>query len=125
MNKQYRELFQLVARNGALNAENAMKAISEDKERDHSKEIASLTSTRDMFNSLEDRLLAGEEIAFQDYVLLYAGAVVTRNLVQKNINTWTAVVKEYDENLIPKLTEVAHESDEIKRKTLIEDFFGE
>lgn len=125
MNKQYRELFQLVARNGALNAENAMKAISEDKEQDHSKEIASLTSTRDMFNSLEDRLLAGEEIAFQDYVLLYAGAVVTRNLVQKNINTWTAVVKEYDENLIPKLTEVAHESDEIKRKTLIEDFFGE
>ena len=125
MNKQYRELFQLVARNGALNAENAMKTISEDKEQDHSKEIASLTSTRDMFNNLEDRLLAGEEIAFQDYVLLYAGAVVTRNLVQKNINTWTAVVKEYDENLIPKLTEVTHESDEIKRKTLIEDFFGE
>lgn len=125
MNKQYRELFQLVARNGALNAETAIKTISEDKEQDHSKEIASLTSTRDMFNNLEDRLLAGEEIAFQDYVLLYAGAVVTRNLVQKNINTWTAVVKEYDENLIPKLTEVTHESDEIKRKTLIEDFFGE
>lgn len=125
MNKQYRDLFQLVARNGALNAENAMKAISEDKKQDHSKEIVSLTSTRDMFNNLEDRLLAGEEIAFQDYVLLYAGAVVTRNLVQKNINTWTAVVKEYDENLIPKLTEVTHESDEIKRKTLIEDFFGE
>lgn len=125
MNKQYRELFQLVARNGALNAETAMKTISEDKEQDHSKEIASLTSTRDMFNNLEDRLLAGEQIAFQDYVLLYAGAVVTRNLVQKNINTWTAVVKEYDENLIPKLTEVTHESDEIKRKTLIEDFFGE
>lgn len=125
MNKQYRELFQLVARNGALNAEIAMKNISEDKEQDHSKEIASLTSTRDMFNNLEDRLLAGEEIAFQDYILLYAGAVVTRNLVQKNINTWTAVVKEYDENLIPKLTEVTHESDEIKRKTLIEDFFGE
>lgn len=125
MNKQYRELFQLVARNGALNAETAIKTISEDREQDHSKEIASLTSTRDMFNILEDRLLAGEEIAFQDYVLLYAGAVVTRNLVQKNINTWTAVVKEYDENLIPKLTEVAHESDEIKRKTLIEDFFGE
>lgn len=125
MNKQYRELFQLVARNGALNAETAMKTISEDKEQDHSKEIESLTSTRDMFNNLEDRLLAGEEIIFQDYILLYAGAVVTRNLVQKNINTWTAVVKEYDENLIPKLTEVAHENDETKRNTLIEEFFGE
>lgn len=125
MNKQYRELFQLVARNGALNAETAIKTISEDKEQDHSKEIESLTSTRDMFNNLEDRLLAGEEIIFQDYILLYAGAVVTRNLVQKNINTWTAVVKEYDENLIPKLTEVAHENDETKRNTLIEEFFGE
>jgi len=114
-----------VARNGALNAETAMKTISEDKEQDHSKEIESLTSTRDMFNNLEDRLLAGEEIIFQDYILLYAGAVVTRNLVQKNINTWTAVVKEYDENLIPKLTEVAHENDETKRNTLIEEFFGE
>ena len=123
MNKQYRDLFQLVARNGALNAETAIKTISEDKEQDHSKEIASLTSTRDMFNNLEDRLLAGEEIAFQDYVLLYAGAVVTRNLVQKNINTWTAVVKEYDENLIPKLTEVVQEADPVKRQTLIEDFF--
>lgn len=125
MNKQYRELFQLVARNGALNAETAIKTISEDKEQDHSKEIESLISTRDMFNNLEDRLLAGEEIIFQDYILLYAGAVVTRNLVQKNINTWTAVVKEYDENLIPKLTEVAHENDETKRNTLIEEFFGE
>lgn len=124
MNKQYRELFQMVARNGALNGENAVAAMKNDKENDHEKEIASVLSTRDMFNKLEDKLLAGGELEIADYILLYAGAMVTRNTVQKNINTWTAIVKEYDENLIPKLTEVAQETDPVKRQTLIEDFFN-
>lgn len=124
MNKQYQELFQLVARNGAINAENAMSALAKDTEKDHTKEFEVLTETRDMFNSLEDRLHNGEEINEKDYILLYAGATVSRNILQKNINTWTALVKEYDENLIPKLTEVAKETDEIKRITLIEDFFS-
>lgn len=124
MNKQYQELFQLVARNGAINAENAMSALTKDTEKDHTKEFEVLTETRDMFNSLEDRLRNGEEINEKDYILLYAGAIVSRNILQKNIDTWTAVVKEYDENLIPKLTEVAKETDETKRITLIEDFFS-
>lgn len=124
MNKQYQELFQLVARNGAINAENAMSALAKDTKKDHTKEFEVLTETRDMFNNLEDRLRNGEEINEKDYILLYAGATVSRNILQKNIDTWTAVVKEYDENLIPKLTEVAKETDEIKRLTLIEDFFS-
>lgn len=124
MNKQYQELFQLVARNGAINAENAMSTLAKDTEKDHTKEFEVLTETRDMFNNLEDRLRNGEELNEKDYILLYAGATVSRNILQKNINTWTAVVKEYDENLIPKLTEVAKETDEIKRLALIEDFFS-
>lgn len=124
MNKQYQELFQLVARNGAINAENAMSTLAKDTEKDHTKEFEVLTETRDMFNNLEDRLRNGEELNEKDYILLYAGATVSRNILQKNINTWTAVVKEYDENLIPKLTEVAKETDETKRITLIEDFFS-
>lgn len=124
MNKQYQELFQLVARNGALNAENAMSALAKDKENDHTKEFQVLTETRDMFNNLENRLLNNEQINEKDYILLYAGATVSRNIIQKNIDTWSAVVREYDENLIPKLTEVAKETDETKRMTLIEDFFS-
>ena len=80
---------------------------------------------RDRFNLLEDKILAGkEELTLVDYIQLYAGATVTRNIIQKNINTWTAIVKEYDDNLIPKLYEVANESDESKRNTLVEDFFS-
>lgn len=123
MNKQYQELFQVVARNGALNAEQAMKAMEnvEDKE----KEITLLTEMRNRFNILEDKILKGEEeLNVMDYIQLYAGAVVSRNIIQKNINTWTAIVKEYDDNLIPKLQEIAKETNEEKRASLIDEYFS-
>lgn len=123
MNKQYQDLFQVIARNGALNAEKAMDTLkgSEDKE----KELEVLIDMRDRFNVLEDKILKNEEpLSLTDFIQLYAGATVSRNIIQKNINTWTAVVKEYDENLIPKLYEVANESDQEKRDSLIEEYFS-
>lgn len=122
MNKQYQDLFQLVARNGALNAEKAMEALAEKE--DNQKEMEVLLDMRERFTALEDKIGANEELSIVDYIQLYAGATVTRNILQKNINTWTALVKEYDDNLIPKLYEVANETDEVKRNTLIEDFFS-
>ena len=122
MNKQYQDLFQLVARNGALNAEKAMEALAEKE--DNQKEMEVLLDMRERFTALEDKIGANEELSVVDYIQLYAGATVTRNIIQKNINTWTALVKEYDDNLIPKLYEVANETDEVKRNTLIEDFFS-
>lgn len=94
---------------------------SEDKE----KEIAVLVDMRDRFNALEDKILKNETpLTLIDFIQLYAGATVSRNIIQKNINNWTAVVKEYDENLIPKLYEVANESDQEKRDSLIEEYFS-
>lgn len=122
MNKQYQDLFQLVARNGALNSEKAMEALAEKE--DNQKEMEVLLDMRERFTALEDKIGANEELSVVDYIQLYAGATVTRNILQKNINTWTALVKEYDDNLIPKLYEVANETDEVKRNTLIEDFFS-
>lgn len=123
MNKQFQDLFQVVARNGALNAEQAMKKLQESEGKE--KEIAVLVDMRDRFNVLEDKITKGEEaLTLTDFIQLYAGATVSRNIIQKNINTWTAVVKEYDDNLIPKLYEVANESDEEKRAALIDEFFS-
>lgn len=124
MNKQYQELFQLVARNGALNAERAMATIgvADTDEKKHNIEV--LTEARDNFNKLEDKILKNEKLVLTDFIQLYAGAIVSRNIVQKNIETWTAVVKEYDDNLIPKLEEVAKLPDDEKREILIEEFFG-
>lgn len=123
MNKQYQDLFQMVARNGALNAEKAMEALrgAEDKE----KEIEVLVDMRDRFNVLEDKILKNEEpLSLTDFIQLYAGATVSRNIIQKNINTWTAVVKEYDDNLIPKLYEMANEKDSEKREALMDEYFN-
>ena len=123
MNKQFQDLFQVVARNGALNAEQAMKKLQESEGKE--KEIAILVDMRDRFNVLEDKITKGEEaLTLTDFIQLYAGATVSRNIIQKNINTWTAVVKEYDDNLIPKLYEVANESDEEKRAALVDEFFS-
>lgn len=123
MNKQYQDLFQVIARNGALNAEQAMKKLQESESKEE--EIAVLVDMRDRFNVLEDKITKGEEaLTLTDFIQLYAGATVSRNIIQKNINTWTAVVKEYDDNLIPKLYEVANESDEEKRAALIDEFFS-
>ena len=123
MNKQYQDLFQVIARNGALNAEKAMDALKESEDKE--KEIEVLIDMRDRFNVLEDKILKNEEpLSLTDFIQLYAGATVSRNIIPKNINTWTAVVKEYDENLIPKLYEVANESDQEKRDSLIEEYFS-
>lgn len=123
MNKQYQDLFQVIARNGALNAEQAMKKLQESEDKE--KEIAVLVDMRDRFNALEDKILKNEApLTLIDFIQLYAGATVSRNIIQKNINTWTAVVKEYDDNLIPKLYEVANESDQEKRDSLIEEYFS-
>ena len=123
MNKQFQDLFQVIARNGALNAEQAMKKLQESEGKE--KEIAVLVDMRDRFNVLEDKITKGEEaLTLTDFIQLYAGATVSRNIIQKNINTWTAVVKEYDDNLIPKLYEVANESDDEKRTALIDEFFS-
>ena len=123
MNKQYQELFQLVARNGALNAEQAMKALEEKEDKE--KELEVLIDMRNRFNVLEDKILKNEEpLTIIDYIELYAGASVSRNIIQKNIDTWAAIVKEYDDNLIPKLYEVASTTDDAKRASLVEEYFS-
>ena len=116
-------MFQVVARNGALNSEKAMEDLA--NKEDNQQEMDVLLDMRNRFNELEDKILKGEEeLTLTDFIQLYAGATVSRNIIQKNINTWTAVVKEYDDNLIPKLYEVANESDDVKRANLIEDYFS-
>lgn len=123
MNKQYQELFQLVARNGAINAEQAIEALKQKE--NNEEEIKLCLEMRDNFQKMEDKILANEEpLTLPEYVQLYAGATVSRNIIQKNINTWAAVVKEYDDNLIPKLMEVAKEIDDEKRASLVEEYFG-
>lgn len=122
MNKQYRELFQVIARNGALNAENALKVINTEE---RPEDVKLLIEMRDRYGVLEDKIMAGkEELEITDYIQLYAGAVVSKEIIQKNINTWSTIVKEYEDNLIPKLHDVATAKSNEEKEALIEQFFS-
>lgn len=125
MNAEYRELFQMVAQNAAINAENGMEAFRKDDSEDHTKEISDLERARNRFNEIEDKLKDGNsELNKADYLMLYTGAMVCATALEKNISTMNAVIKEYKENLIPKLKEVLLQQDEEKYQELIKDYFN-
>lgn len=122
ISEQYRELFALVARNGAINGEKAMDVL---KKNDADADIKATAEMTDKFRALEDKIRNGEELSGLDYVYLYAGATISREILAKNINTWTAIVNEYDTNLIPKLFEIAKETDTEKQAKLVEENFSQ
>ena len=122
ISEQYRELFALVARNGAINGEKAMDVL---KKNDADTDIKATAEMTDKFRALEDKIRNSEELSGLDYVYLYAGATISREILAKNINTWTAIVNEYDTNLIPKLFEIAKETDAEKQAKLVEENFSQ
>lgn len=121
LTQQYKDLFALVARNGAINGEKAMDVIAEKNPEED------LTNTKKMtqdFRDLEDKIEADEELTLLDFIHLWVGASISRTVIAKNVDTWTAVVKAYDEDLIPKLYEVAQSSnDDTKWQELVEEYF--
>lgn len=121
LTQQYKDLFALVARNGAINGEKAMDVISEKNPEED------LTNTKKMtqdFRDLEDKIEADKELTLLDFIHLWVGASISRTVIAKNVDTWTAVVKAYDEDLIPKLYEVAQSSnDDTKWQELVEEYF--
>ena len=125
MNAEYRELFQMVAQNAAINAENGMDVFRKDDSEDHTKEISDLEKARNRFNEIEDKLKDGNsELNKADYLMLYTGAMVCATALEKNISTMNAVIKEYKKNLIPKLKEILLQQDEEKYQELIKDYFN-
>jgi len=122
ISEQYRELFALVARNGAINGEKAMDVL---KKNDADADIKATAEMTDKFRALEDKIRNGEELSGLDYVYLYAGATISREILAKNINTWAAIVNEYNTNLIPKLFEIAKETDAEKQAKLVEENFSQ
>lgn len=119
--EEYKNLFALIARNGAINGEKAMDVVSK-KNPDED-----LTNTQKMtqdFRDLEDKIYSDvNSLTPMDFIHLWVGASISRTVIQKNVDTWTAVVRAYDEDLIPKLYEVAKEMDVEKWNELITKYF--
>ena len=122
ISEQYRELFALVACNGAINGEKAMDVL---KKNDADADIEATAEMTYKFRVLEDKIRNGGELSGLDYVYLYAGATISREILAKNVNTWTAIIHEYDTNLIPKLFEIAKETDPEKQAKFMEENFSQ
>lgn len=125
MTKEYRELFQMVAQSAAVNAENGMDVFRADKEENHVKELEDLTLARDRLLEIKGKL-DDENVVLNkhDFLLLYTGAMVCTTTLERNINTWQSVVKEYRENLLPRLKNLLLEKDEAKYNELLNDYFN-
>ena len=122
MTQEWKDLLELVAQNGAINAEQAMDIT---KQQDPSTNISTLTEMRDKFEDLKDRIHNDKPLAGMDFVNLWTGASVSCVLIEKNIKTWQAVVKTYQDTLLPKLYEIASLAAEPeKQQELFEDFFS-
>lgn len=122
MTQEWKDLLELVAQNGAINAEQAMDIT---KQQDPNANISTLTEMRDKFLDLKDKIHNDQVIKGMDFVNLWTGASISCALIEKNIRTWQAVVDNYRNSLLPKLYEIASLTAEPeKQQELFEDFFS-
>ena len=122
MTQEWKDLLELVAQNGAINAEQAMDIT---KQQDPNANISTLTEMRDKFLDLKDKIHNDQVIEGMDFVNLWTGASISCALIEKNIRTWQAVVDNYRNSLLPKLYEIASAVTEPeKQKALFEEYFS-
>ena len=122
MTQEWKDLLELVAQNGAINAEQAMDIT---KQQDPNANISTLTEMRDKFLDLKDKIHNDQVIEGMDFVNLWTGASISCALIEKNIRTWQAVVDNYRNSLLPKLYEIASAATEPeKQSVLFEEYFS-
>ena len=78
---------------------------------------------REKFFDIYDKLNNNKELSKSDYMILYTGALTTKETMQKNVNREMAVIAEYENNLIPKLFEISKAND-MDAKILVENYFN-
>lgn len=122
MTQEWKDLLELVAQNGAINAEQAMDIT---KQQDPNANISTLIEMRDKFLDLKDKIHDDQVIEGMDFVNLWTGASISCALIEKNIKTWQAVVDNYRNSLLPKLYEIASAVTEPeKQRALFEEYFS-
>lgn len=121
MTQEYKELLEFVAENGAINGEKAIEVtLTEDPEAD----VDATRRVTESFRKIKDKIHNDEELSQADYALLWVGSNVSKTLIQKNIDKWTAVIHEYEVTLMPRLYAIATCRDQDKSQELIEEYFN-
>ena len=119
LSKENKELLSLIAQNGAITAENSADMMLKEKPE---ADLAGVYSMRDSFLAIKDKIEADEPLTRLEWVHLWTGAQVTKAIHVKNIEKWSAVVFEYENNLIPKLFEISKAEN---HEELVDKYFSE
>lgn len=116
MKSEVLQLLKFVARNGAIVAENCLEVNPGDRE-----EV--IMDMRNKMAAVEDKLENNEELETEDWIMLYTAALTAKEVIAKNAHIYAAVVKEYEDSLIPKLHKVAAAASNEQRQDFIQDYF--
>lgn len=118
MNKQYKDLFTLIARTIANLAEQVMNNHIQNNEE---KEQKIAETMRDDYLDLIDKI-DSESLVKADFARLLVGTVIIVNQLENKIKTEQTALQEYKVNIIPKLDQINNATEEETTK-LAEQLF--
>lgn len=101
---EWKELLMEVALSGANHAEQAADLMSK---ADPTADTSTTLLMRDRYLAARDHLENNEDLTQEDYTYLWIAASISKQLIEKKIEAWNAVVNAYTSHLIPSLYAVA------------------
>ena len=114
MDKQYLELFTLIAQSTANLAERVM---DDHKEKQEEKEYATATTMRDDYLTLVEKLSNNtDDLNKADYARLLVGAVIVTQQIEARIKNEEKALQGYKIDIIPKLDQINNATPEETRE---------
>lgn len=101
---EWKELLMEVALSGANHAEQAADLMSK---ADPNVDVSTTMLMRDRYLTAREHLEKDEDLTQEDYTYLWIAASISKQLIEKKIEAWSAVVDAYVSHLIPSLYTVA------------------
>lgn len=103
VNSQYIELFGAICQNCEVSIEKTLDFDENKKDAEQTKKIIAM---RDDIAALHDKLSNRKPLEQKDWTKLYVCALTSKLTIQNNIKTWEKVLNAYDNDLLPKLSNV-------------------
>ena len=120
MDKKYRNLFTLITQSIANTAEQVMDLHKSNNEE---KEYQTAEIMRNDYLNLHDKLGEDQELNKADFARLLVGAVIITTQLENKIKSEQQALQGYKIDILPKLDQINHETDEEKALQLAAELF--
>lgn len=129
LKEEFKNLFIMLVRNGQICGENAIDVFHTEKgdalTEEDKESLEQTKRTIENYRAIEDKLLADEPLTILEYNYLYIAAKIAVLPLQKTVARWSAVLNEYENNLIPNLEKVLLLDDDQDKSDAIAKLFEE